>query len=132
MKKLLFTASVQSNDKVVMRANLDIFFFREGNNTIAYCPALDLSAAGNNIAQSKSEFAQVFAEYADDCIENNTLKEDLLAHGWVLQGNEYQSPSVTQMLIGNSTLREIIDTKNYQKRVVSFPTECNVQTPTFA
>lgn len=106
---------------VSLNTMLEVVFFREQPYTIAYCPALDISAAGNNQKQAKEEFAQVFAEYAEDCIKNNTLREDLSAHGWVIKDGTYNAPAMTQMLIGNDTLRDIVDNKDYSKQVVAIP-----------
>ena len=80
-----------------------------------------MSAAASNQKEVKAEFAQVFEEYATDCLQNNTLKEDLLAHGWQLHDDTYQAPTMTQMLIGNRTLQDIVDNKTYQKQMVTLP-----------
>lgn len=121
MKRQHFTAQIVTKDGDVLHASLEVVFFRESPYTIAYCPALDLSAAASNQKEVKAEFAQVFEEYATDCLQNNTLKEDLLAHGWQLHNDTYQAPTMTQMLIGNRTLQDIVDNKDYQKQVMSIP-----------
>lgn len=121
MKKQHFTARIVLDNGDMLQASLEVVFFREFPYTIAYCPALDLSAAAPNQRAAKAELEQVFAEYITDCLQNNTLREDLLAHGWQLHNNTYQAPTMTQMLIGNHTLQDIIDNKNYQKQVMSIP-----------
>ncbi len=121
MKRQHFAAKIITNDGEALHASLEVVLFREAPYTIAYCPALDLSAAAANQKAVKEEFEQVFAEYAADCLQNNTLKEDLLAHGWQLHDDIYQAPTMTQMLIGNRTLQDIVDNKNYQKQVMSIP-----------
>ncbi len=120
MDKQHFKAQVNIGG-VLVNTSLEIVFFRESPYYIAYCPALDISAAGKTQKQVKEEFAQVFAEYAEDCIKRNTLREDLQAHGWVLQEGAYTAPTMTQMLIGNDTLRDIIDNKDYRKQMVVLP-----------
>ena len=102
-----------------LKVALDVFFFEEDGCTIAYCPALDLSAAGTDVENAKVEFAQVFCEYAVDCVEQNTLTSDLVAHGWQLREKGYDAPSVTQLLMWNNTLREILDHKSYSKQLVN-------------
>lgn len=128
MKRQHFTAKIITNDGETLHASLEVVFFREAPYTIAYCPALDLSAAAANQKAVKAEFEQVFAEYAADCLQNNTLKEDLLAHGWQLRDDTYQAPTMTQMLIGNRTLQDIVDNKNYQKQVMSIPSISTTRT----
>ncbi|GEM_PF-983390 len=120
MNKQHFKAQVNIGG-ILLNTLLEVVFFREAPYTIAYCPALDLSAAGRNQKQVKEEFAQVFAEYAEDCIKNNTLREDLQAHGWIVKDGAYNAPTMTQMLIGNDTLRDIIDNKDYYKQMVVIP-----------
>ncbi len=121
MKRQHFTAQIVTTGGDALHASLEVVFFREYPYTIAYCPALDLSAAASNQKEVKAEFAQVFEEYATDCLQNNTLKEDLLAHGWQLHDDTYQAPTMTQMLIGNRTLQDIVDNKTYQKQMVTLP-----------
>lgn len=84
MKRQHFTAQIVTKKGDVFHASLEVVLFRKVPYTIAYCPALDLSAAAANQKAVKEEFAQVFAEYAEDCIKNNTLREDLQAHNWAL------------------------------------------------
>lgn len=121
MKKQRFTAQIVLDNGDALRASLEVVFFREHPYTIAYCPALDLSAAAVNQKAAKEEFAQIFSEYITDCMQNDTLRDDLLAHGWQLHNNAYQAPSMTQMLIGNHALQDIVDNKDYHKQVVSIP-----------
>lgn len=121
MKKQHFTAQIVTNNGDSLCASLEVVFFREVPYTIAYCPALDLSVAAINQKEAKAEFEQVFAEYVTDCLQNNTLREDLLAHGWSLHNNTYQAPTMTRMLIGNHTLQDIVDNKDYHKQIVSIP-----------
>ena len=109
MDKQHFKAQVNIGG-VLVNTSLEIVFFRESPYYIAYCPALDISAAGKTQKQVKEEFAQVFAEYAEDCIKR-----------WVLQEGAYTAPTMTQMLIGNDTLRDIIDNKDYRKQMVVLP-----------
>lgn len=119
MEKQHFRARIAMSNEEYLKVALDVFFFEDDGYTIAYCPALDLSAAGLDLENAKAEFAQVFSEYAMDCIEQNTLSSDLIAHGWQLRERGYDSPSVTQLLIGNSTLRDILDNRCYSKQLVN-------------
>ena len=73
-------------------ALLEVVFFRKDETTVAYCPALDLSAYGDNQKEAKQEFAQSFYEYSSYCIDNDTLKKDLFEHGWTMKdGKLYQT-----------------------------------------
>lgn len=121
MKKQHFNAHISFGEEGSLKVSLDIIFFAEGKYIVAYCPALDLSIAGTDEEDAKKEFAQMFMEYATDCIERNTLQDDLRAHGWKLKESQYEAPTITQMLVGNEILRNIFDTKDYKKEVVNIP-----------
>ncbi|MGN0235866.1 MAG: hypothetical protein ACI4BD_06110 [Paludibacteraceae bacterium] len=99
-------------------ASLDVVFFRENETTVAYCPALDLSAYGNNQKEAKQEFAQSFYEYSSYCIDNDTLEKDLLAHGWTMKDGKLQEPAMDYMIRKNETLRDIVNNKNYRKLTI--------------
>lgn len=118
MEQQHLRAEVKVKDKVILSASLEMVFFKEDDYMIAYCPALDLSAAGRTLKEAKEEFAQVFTEHTSDCLENGTLREDLIEHGWKVDDGTYTPPSMTRILARSKTLRNIVDTKEYQKRSV--------------
>ena len=114
MKKELLTASLRYMKQQV-RMSLEAYFFKDDDVTIMYCPALNLSAYGDTVEQAKAEFGSILQEHLEDCIEHGTLEQDLLCHGWHLKAENYFAPKTTDMLIANSTLRDIVDNKDYSK-----------------
>lgn len=119
MEKQQFNASLRVAKRQVDMA-LEVYLFQENGVDIAYCPALDVSAAGTSIENAKQEFEQTIAEHIEYCIEQGTFATDLINHGWKLKGrkNNYLAPRTTEMLIGNDTLRDIVDNKDYQKIIL--------------
>lgn len=117
MERQQLKAAIQIGESRV-RASIEVYFFEEEGTRIAYCPALNLSAYGNTIEEAKSEFAQILREHLEDCIAKNTLAADLVRHGWRKQTKEYIAPVTTDMLMGNDTLRDIINNRSYKKAIV--------------
>ena len=67
------------------RFSLEFFVFQENGLQIAYCPSLDISTSGTTFNEAVGNFYEMFQLYIECCVENNTLHDDLLAHGWKLQ-----------------------------------------------
>jgi len=111
------------SNKKVMRASMELYRFIDHGVHIVYCPALDLSAAGNTAAESLNEFKMVFKMHMEDCVENETLHDDLLSHGWKLQETSIYAPKATQVLSHNTMLRDIFNNHDYSKetRVMNLP-----------
>jgi hypothetical protein len=59
-----------------------MYIFKEGDSFIVYCPALDLSSYGDTENEAKAAFKKVFEETVKYMLNKNTLKEDLIKHGW--------------------------------------------------
>ena len=62
-----------------------MYLFKEGESYIVYCPALDLSAYGDSEDHAKKSFADVFEMTIKYMLNKNTVKEDLINHGWQIK-----------------------------------------------
>ena len=98
-----------------IHTSLEVYFFKEDDVMIAYCPALDISAYGDTVEESKKEFTSILFEHLEWCIKHDTLKDDLIKHGWKINAHSYAAPLATDMLIGNDTFRDIINHRDYQR-----------------
>ena len=67
---------------------LSVLVLQEDYLFVAYCPALDMSAYGETIAEARTHFNEVLRLYLEECNRNGTLRQDLLEHGWVLNGDD--------------------------------------------
>ncbi|MBO4801101.1 MAG: hypothetical protein J5545_04465 [Bacteroidaceae bacterium] len=70
-----------------IQAELSVFLYPDRNHPdgdvwIAYCPELDLVGCDHGEESAKKSFEIVFRDYLDYTIEQGTLEQDLLAHGW--------------------------------------------------
>ena len=88
MEKQQIAASMHFQKGQVDMA-LEVYMFQENGVDIAYCPALDVSAAGVSEDDAKKEFEQVLTEYIEYCVENNTLTTDLINHDLGMTAKQY-------------------------------------------
>lgn len=101
-----------------IKTQLEVYLFEDDGVQMAYCPALNLSAYGDTIEEAKSEFAIILREHIEWCIQHGTLEADLVQHGWRVEKKCYAAPLTTDMLIGNDTLRKIVNYKNYERLIL--------------
>ena len=99
---------------------LSVFVFKDtdypnGDMYIAYCPELDLSGYDVTRAKARKSFEFVLKDYLDYTIENGTLEEDLMKHGWRKYKNgRIVEPTYTSML-RNSQLKNVLGQSEFSK-----------------
>ena len=125
MSKLNFSGRLDYKDKSV-KVNLGMYLFKEGKSYIVYCPALDLSAYGDSEEHAKKSFEDVFSMTVKYMLNKNTVKEDLINHGWQIKSlkqKKIKAPSFDTMLKNNDSFREILENKEYTtyKQPVGIP-----------
>ena len=118
-KIIMATQKIQATMSVkggrLISASMELYSFVEDGIRIVYCPSLDLSAAGNTLTEAQREFEQIFKMHIEDCIENGTLRDDLLAHGWKQKDAVLNAPKASTIIARNSMLKDIVDNRNYRK-----------------
>jgi len=115
MSQLNFSGKLDYKGKSV-KVSLGMYLFKEGESYILYCPALDLSAYGNTEDHAKNSFADVFEMTVKYMLNKNTMKEDLINHGWQIKSmnqKKIKAPSIETMLKNNDSFREILENKEY-------------------
>ena len=80
------------------RFSLEFFVFQENGLQIAYCPSLDISTSGATFNEAVGNFYEMFQLYIECCMENNTLHDDLLAHGWKVQKKQMLPPTFSVLM----------------------------------
>lgn len=63
---------------------LEVFFSKDEDLIVAYCPALELSSYGKNMIESKKAFNEVVDIFMEDTAQKGTLERVLLKLGWTL------------------------------------------------
>ena len=117
MADLAFRGELTLNGKTVS-AGLELYKFKEEGMTIIYCPALDLSAYGEDERSAKKSFSETFRLYVTYCLNKNTLIEDLKKYGWAVKSlnqKHIKAPTTQKLLEKSATLREIVYRRNYEK-----------------
>ncbi len=73
--------------------------YPNGDMYIAYCPELDLVGYDTTNRKARKSFEYVLQDYLEYTIENGTLEEDLMEHGWrKFKNGKIVEPSYTEML----------------------------------
>ena len=68
-----------------IRFEVQVFLIAEGEQTVAYCPALELSTYGDSPADAAAAFEEVLHLFVEDTQAKGTLERVLLDLGWRLQ-----------------------------------------------
>ena len=65
-----------------IKTNLQVSFYKEGNQFVAYCPAFDLSTCGDSFEEARRNFTEALDILISETIKMGTLEEVLLNCGW--------------------------------------------------
>ena len=79
----LFNSLKRAGDTITV--TLEVMLYTEGDYSVAYCPALELSAYGDNNKVAKNEFKNSLQIFIEETMKRGTLENELLSLGWVLQ-----------------------------------------------
>jgi len=80
--------------KLAFQASLPVTFLREGDQFVAYTPALDLSTSGDTFEQAKKRFSEIVGIFFEECLRMGTLDTVLFDLGWHKQNSEWNPPTV--------------------------------------
>lgn len=86
-------------EKVKHKFVIQYYVYESEGMFIAYCPALDITSTGSDFNEAVAQFHEHFQIYIEFCLEQNTLIEDLVAHGWKLDGVTISQPSFDELLM---------------------------------
>ena len=65
-----------------LKVKIPVFFSKEGNSYIAYCPILDLSSCGKTLAEAKIGFNNAVALFFEELEDMGTTDQVLGELGW--------------------------------------------------
>ncbi len=117
-RKVRVKAETKSNDLTEYRFSLDVYIFEEGENLIAYCPSLDISTSGKDFNDAVANFYERLSIHIDWCVEQGTLIQDLLEHGWKMRKTAVSPPSFSSLLKKDVELRNLLGSKKAYERIV--------------
>lgn len=101
-------------------AELSVFVYKDmnypnGDMYIAYCPELDLVGYDTTNRKARKSFESVLKEYIDYTVQNGTLEQDLLEHGWKMRKNgTITTPTYSEML-KRSQLKSVLEQEKFTK-----------------
>jgi len=98
-----------------IKGTLSIIQFKEGKNTILFCPALELTGYGANEVDAKLSFEVTLKEFLRYTIQKKTLNKELERFGWIRKGKKIIQPDFSDLLLKNKDLHSIIDNKEFKK-----------------
>ena len=81
-------------NKVAFQVSLPVAILREGEQFVAYTPALDLSTSGDTYEEAKKRFDEAAGIFFEETIQMGTLDEVLLELGWKKANNAWQPPVI--------------------------------------
>jgi hypothetical protein len=79
--------------------NLPVTFISEGDQIVAYTPALDIATSGKDENEAKERFGELVRMFFADLIENNTVDAVLSELGWQKVEQQWQPPLVSQQSV---------------------------------
>ncbi|MGB8492005.1 MAG: hypothetical protein WCE64_13195 [Bacteroidales bacterium] len=106
-----------------IKCQLPLIIFKEDNNIITYCPALDLSGYGADEIESNKSFEEVLSEYFTYTVNKKTLASDLKNLGWTIRKNLKKPaipPSMEKLLMTNADFSRIFNNHDFRKTHKTF------------
>ena len=80
--------------KVNFQALLPVTILREGDQFVAYAPALELSTSGNTFEQAQNRFTEAVQLFLEECFSMGTLDKVLTDLGWKKEKRQWNPPVV--------------------------------------
>lgn len=102
--------------KEFISIRVSVYTFEEDGSKIAYCPSLDLSGYGRTKKDAAADLEFVLKHWLMDQMENNSLREDLAAHGWEMKSEDRANePSFADTVRRNAQLKRL-GNKEFSKK----------------
>jgi hypothetical protein len=79
-----------------LEVNLPVSLIQEGEQVVAYTPALDISTSGKDETEAKERFNELVNIFFADLIENGTVEEVLSDLGWQKGQLAWNPPAISQ------------------------------------
>lgn len=124
-KKGTLTGTWSEGPKEI-QCTIPLIIFKEDNNHIFYCPALDLSGYGSTEADASKSFNEVLSEYFRYTVNKGTLLTDLKRMGWTIKKSMRKKaipPELSRLLETNEDFSRIFNEHDFRKTetVVNLP-----------
>lgn len=98
-----------------IKVDISVFLFKEDDVFHAYCPELDLVGYDYTEDGAKKSFEFVLKDYLDYTVENGTLEQDLLNHGWRKSKTGKVSEPTASSMLRRSQLKKVLGKREFRK-----------------
>ena len=98
-----------------IKVDISVFLFKEDDVFHAYCPELDLDGYDYTEEGARKSFEFVLKDYLDYTVENGTLEQDLLNHGWRKSKTGKVSEPTASSLLRKSQLKKVLRKREFSK-----------------
>ena len=98
-----------------IKLNVSVFLFKEDDVFHAYCPELDLVGYDYTEDGAKKSFEFVLKDYLEYTVENGTLEEDLMNHGWRKSKTGKVTEPSASSLLRRSQLKKVLGKREFSK-----------------
>lgn len=116
-ENLILNAKVTDDKATEYRFRLEFYVFQDDGVYIAYCPSMDLSTSGNSFNEAVENFYECFQPHVECCVDQGTLFDDLVAHGWKLSKKGIRPPSFTSLMRKPEMKRLLTGSLGYERIV---------------
>lgn len=116
--RIVMQSIIERNKSMEYRFSLEFYIFQENGSYIAYCPSLDISTCAKSYNEAISAFYEMFQLHIECCVENGTLYDDLVAHGWKI-GKKTIFPPAFSSLMRKSEMKRLMNSSLNFERVVT-------------
>ncbi|HOZ15949.1 MAG TPA: hypothetical protein PLH91_03655 [Tenuifilaceae bacterium] len=105
------------HSKSTTTISVEVVIFKEDDNYVAFCPALNLSAYDSTIQGAKDAFEINMKIFMDETRRKGTFERYLLKLGWTLRQQptiEYSQPPINSISFGsmvNKKIEKVINSK---------------------
>lgn len=98
-----------------IKVDVSVFLFKEDDVFHAYCPELELAGYDYTEEGAKKSFEFVLKDYLDYTVENGTLEQDLLSHGWRKTKAGRVAEPTPSSLLRRSQLKKVLGKREFSK-----------------
>ena len=117
-KRVRLKANVTDECNREYRFSIEFFVFQQDGAYIAYCPSMDISTSGKTFNEAVGNFHEMFQLHIECCIDNESLIQDFLNHGWKAKNMDLLPPK-TSYLMKKPEMKRLMDSNIGFEKIVT-------------
>ncbi len=103
-----------------IKVKLAVILFKEADQYVSYCPALELSSYGDDEQEAKLAFEDALNIFIEETSKKGSLERELLKLGWRLQQHpkpSYKPPTLSSFRVKGVGLIKRNKARKYDEKV---------------